>query len=1086
MSQIIAGLYELDQKIGAGGGGVVYLGRHLRLQKQVVLKADKRTLSAKEETLRREVDMLKGLSHTYIPQVYDFVQENGTVYTVMDFIEGESLDKLLQRGERLSQPQVIGWACQLLEALSYLHSRPPHGILHGDIKPANIMLRPNGDVCLIDFNIALALGEDGAVKVGFSRGYASPEHYGTDYIRENRPAAVRTVSSSGTASGTDTNAGAAGHREIARTETRETSEGDKDTEATEVSGSGADTEATEVSGSGADTEATEVSRDGTDTEATEVSRDGTDTDATKRPGDTADTEATEVAWGSSEAETAGRTGEPGRGQPAVTENGKGDETGTGKAGIGTTGIGKAGTAGTGSSTTGRSKGILLDVRSDIYSLGATLYHLLSGTRPPQRAGEVKPLGTQSCSPAVAAIIQKAMEPDPARRYQTAEEMLQAFWQLHKRDQRTIRHKRRVAVTAALLSAVFLAGGASTFVGLKQLEQRQEALTLAEYSANRLAQGDVAGAVGLALQAIPTGDSILEAPVTAQAQKALTDALGVYNLADGFKALNTIMLPSAPFDLVISPQGTYLAAVYAYEVAVYELATQKQVAVLPAQESALADCVFADETHLVYAGDQGVTAYNLEAQEILWTGGIATTLAVSGDGQRVAAVNRGEEQAAVYRVSDGAVVAERSFEGQSQPVVANDIFADPQNTVFALNGDGRLLAASFSNGALWIYDLTDPEGDLILYEESDYRHFAGGFCGRYFAFTAEKSGEAVFGMVDTVEAVYLGGYSSQDRLSLLADESGIYLANGSLLVKADPAAMTETELAYAKNGQITGFAIGEKYVLAATDDRKFSFYDSGAHDALTVDCAENCDFVRMAGGYAVAGNRNEPSVRLMRLVEQEESQLLSYDARYVHNESRISGDGKTAMLFDYQGFRIYDLDGNVVTEVTLPDAEQMYDQQFRKEPGQSFLEVTWYDGTIRRYSATDGTLLAEEKGEEPAKDLYEEFFTKQYRIASSLHTAPEVYEIESGRLAATLEEDSYLTYVTQVGEYIITEYISAAGERYGILLDSDLQKLAVLPGLCDVAGDRLVFDYESGDLRQCKLYSLEELLEIGEAYLRDEE
>lgn len=190
MSQVIAGIYEIEKQIGAGGGGIVYKGRHLRLEKQVVLKADKRTLSTGTDVLRREVDMLKSLSHTYIPQVYDFVQEDGVVYTVMDFIDGESLDKLLARKQKITQPQIIGWACQLLQALSYLHSRPPHGILHGDIKPANIMLRPGGDVCLIDFNIALALGEDGAVKVGFSRGYASPEHYGADYIRENRSAAA--------------------------------------------------------------------------------------------------------------------------------------------------------------------------------------------------------------------------------------------------------------------------------------------------------------------------------------------------------------------------------------------------------------------------------------------------------------------------------------------------------------------------------------------------------------------------------------------------------------------------------------------------------------------------------------------------------------------------------------------------------------------------------------------------------------------------------------------------------------------------------------------------------------------------------
>lgn len=88
MSQIIAGIYEIQEKIGAGGGGVVYLEKHMRLNKQVVLKADKRTLSVGVDTLRREVDMLKGLSQTYIPQVYDFVQEEGVVYTVMDYIEG--------------------------------------------------------------------------------------------------------------------------------------------------------------------------------------------------------------------------------------------------------------------------------------------------------------------------------------------------------------------------------------------------------------------------------------------------------------------------------------------------------------------------------------------------------------------------------------------------------------------------------------------------------------------------------------------------------------------------------------------------------------------------------------------------------------------------------------------------------------------------------------------------------------------------------------------------------------------------------------------------------------------------------------
>ena len=186
MASVIAGIYENQDQIGAGGGGIVYMGRHMRLDKKIVLKADRRKLGTKPEILRREVDMLKDLSHTYIPQVYDFVQEDWTIYTVMDFIDGESLDRVLKRGEVPPQTQVIRWACHLLEALDYLHGQPPYGILHGDIKPANIMLRPNGDICLIDYNIALALGENGAVKTGFSRGYASPEHYGIEYADKSR------------------------------------------------------------------------------------------------------------------------------------------------------------------------------------------------------------------------------------------------------------------------------------------------------------------------------------------------------------------------------------------------------------------------------------------------------------------------------------------------------------------------------------------------------------------------------------------------------------------------------------------------------------------------------------------------------------------------------------------------------------------------------------------------------------------------------------------------------------------------------------------------------------------------------------
>jgi len=103
----IASLYEIKRQIGSGGGGIIYQGRHLRLDKDVVLKADKRSLSEGTlKSLKREADTLKNLSHENIPQIYDFIYEDGVVYTVMDYIEGESLDMVLERDEKFSSNRI--------------------------------------------------------------------------------------------------------------------------------------------------------------------------------------------------------------------------------------------------------------------------------------------------------------------------------------------------------------------------------------------------------------------------------------------------------------------------------------------------------------------------------------------------------------------------------------------------------------------------------------------------------------------------------------------------------------------------------------------------------------------------------------------------------------------------------------------------------------------------------------------------------------------------------------------------------------------------------------------------------------------
>lgn len=172
VNETVDDTYLIVREIGSGGTGVIFLAYHLRLEKYVVIKRIKDNFK-NIVNVRAEVDILKRLHHKYLPQVYDFVQRGDEVYTVIDYIEGYNLEDYVQNGYYFSEAELVKWLKQLCEVLDYLHSQSPV-ILHSDIKPANIMINANGDVCLIDFNISLNNNDESKLS-GLSFYYAAPE-----------------------------------------------------------------------------------------------------------------------------------------------------------------------------------------------------------------------------------------------------------------------------------------------------------------------------------------------------------------------------------------------------------------------------------------------------------------------------------------------------------------------------------------------------------------------------------------------------------------------------------------------------------------------------------------------------------------------------------------------------------------------------------------------------------------------------------------------------------------------------------------------------------------------------------------------
>lgn len=398
--EILSSTYEIREQIGFGGGGTIYRAYHKRLHKDVVLKKIHQSSERNED----EKEILKNLKHSYLPQVFDFLDVEDGVFTIIDYIPGQSFEKLLKEKGKFPQKKVVKYARQLCEVVDYLHKQKPP-IIHGDIKPANIMLTPEDNICLIDFNISGVLDGKSMETMGYTPGYASPEQTASFEKAVSMQSSMQASMPGQGCSGQKTDIAS---RDFEKTELLD---GEDKTELLEIE------EKTELLGAD---------------------------------------EKTELLAGNTVTE------QPGTGSHSV-QDWQEDAAFTQQ--------GQPGGAG---AYDGR-QACYVDARSDVYSIGATLYHFLTGVKPgndPDQIAKPSELDS-SIGESISLILMKSLAREPRQRFQSAESMLKAFQKIHKYD---FRYKKMVLQQEMIFLATAAGIGAGillTFFGKGQLAREKE-------------------------------------------------------------------------------------------------------------------------------------------------------------------------------------------------------------------------------------------------------------------------------------------------------------------------------------------------------------------------------------------------------------------------------------------------------------------------------------------------------------------------------------------------------------------------------------------------------------------------------------
>ncbi len=181
IGSVVDGKYKILNIAGKGGMSIVYLAINEKANKQWAIKEICKKDYRDFDMDKKEIEMMKRLKHPNLPAIVDVIERKDSLLIVMDYIEGRSLEDLVLEYGPQSETLVIHWAKQLCDVLHYLHTRTPP-IIYRDMKPSNVMLKPDGNITLIDFGAAREYKPHNykdTVLLG-TRGYAAPEQYRSD------------------------------------------------------------------------------------------------------------------------------------------------------------------------------------------------------------------------------------------------------------------------------------------------------------------------------------------------------------------------------------------------------------------------------------------------------------------------------------------------------------------------------------------------------------------------------------------------------------------------------------------------------------------------------------------------------------------------------------------------------------------------------------------------------------------------------------------------------------------------------------------------------------------------------------------